>query len=146
MAIKIPVSKNLVELIERNADELTKQWIERVCKHPGTPTYHGYDKTELYNRAFSVYSQLGKWLSTDTTKEDIARIYTAMGKQRRSEGFRLSEVIEALVITRRVLWFKIQSSGLLSTALELNLALDLSNHIILFFDRATIYTAIGYES
>ncbi|MBN1653840.1 MAG: RsbRD N-terminal domain-containing protein [Deltaproteobacteria bacterium] len=144
--VNILVSKRLVELIERNADELTHQWLDRVRKHPGTPTYHTYDKTELYNRAYSVYSQLGKWLSTDTTKEEIARIYTAMGRQRHAEGFKLSEVIEALVITRRVLWFKIQSEGLLNTALELNLALDLSNHIILFFDRATIYTAIGFES
>jgi hypothetical protein len=142
----IPVSKNFVSLIEQHAAELTNQWLKRVQEDPRTPTYHTYDKDELYGRAFNVYSHLGKWLSYDTTKEEIARYYTAMGQQRRKEGFMLSEVIHALILTRRVLWFKILSEGVLDTALDLNLAIDLSNQTIVFFDRAVFYTAQGYES
>jgi hypothetical protein len=142
----IPVSKNFVALIEQHAAELTEQWLARVREDSRTPTYHNYDRDELYNRAFSVYSQLGRWLSYDTTKEEIARIYTAMGKQRLKEGFSLSEVIHALILIRRVLWFKILSSGVLNTALDLNLAMDLSNQTIVFFDRAIFYTAQGFES
>jgi hypothetical protein len=142
----IPVSKNFIALIEHHAKELTNQWLERVRKDPRTPTYHTFNRDELYSRAFNVYSQLGKWLSYDTTKEDIARIYTALGRERHKEGFVLSEVIHALILTRRVLWFKILSEGLLDTALDLNLALDLSNQTIVFFDRAIFYTIQGYES
>jgi hypothetical protein len=141
----IPVSRNFVNLIEQHAAELTKEWLERVRKDPRTPTYHTYDKDELYSRAFSVYSQLGKWLSYDTTKEDIARVYTAMGKQRRKEGFKLSELIHALILTRRVLWFKILSEGIMESTLDLNLAMDLSNQTIVFFDRAIFFATQGYE-
>ncbi len=140
------VSTRLVELIERNADQLTRRWIEIVRTDEGTPTYHTYDESKLYERAFSVYSQLGKWLSAETTKDGIRTIYTALGEQRRKEGFRLSELIRALIITRRVLWLKIESEGLLDTALDLNQALALSNHTILFFDRAMFYASQGYES
>lgn len=142
----IQVSKKLVSLIESHADKLSKEWLKRVREHSGTPTYHTYDEKKLYDRAYNVYSQLGKWLSADTTKEDIERLYTGIGKHRRKEGFKLSEVIMALVMTRRVLWYKIQSDGLLDTALDLNLAIDLSNQTIVFFDRAIFYTAKGYES
>jgi hypothetical protein len=139
-------STKLVELIERDADHLTKRWLEIVRGHEDLPTYLAYDEHKLYERCFRVYSQLGKWLSSETTKEDIKAAYTALGAQRRLEGFRLSEVIEALIITRRVLWAKIESEGLLDTALDLNQALELNDRALVFFDRAMFYAAQGYES
>jgi len=139
------LSQKLVELIENDADKLTKMWLEDVQKRPETPTYHTFDPNELYHRAHRVYSQLGKWISHETNKEEIAAYYTAMGAQRRKEGFALSEVIQALIITRRYVWLKVLSEGLLDTALDMYKALDLINRVILFFDRAIYYTAKGYE-
>ena len=140
------VSQKLVDLIERNAADLSGRWLELVKKHPATGSYHTYNEAELYERAFSVYSQLGKWLSDSTTKEEVQKIYTAMGAQRRKEGFKLSEVMQALIITRRVLWVKVENDGLLDSALDLMQALQLNNRTILFFDRAMIYAAQGYEA
>jgi hypothetical protein len=145
MANLMPPSKTLVGLIEQHAAELTNQWLDLVQKDPRTTTYHGYDRTELYGYAYSVYHELGKWLSKDTTKEDIAKFYTVLGNRRRIQGFKLSEVIHALILTRRVLWYKILSEGLLDTAIDLNRALDLNNHTIVFFDRATYYISLGFE-
>jgi len=139
------VSTRLVGLIEKNADELTQKWLNIVTSHDDLPTYRVYDKKKLYDRAFRVYSQLGKWISSETTKEDIEKQYKALGSQRRREGFGLNEVIQALIITRRVLWLKVQSDGFLDNALSLKIALDLNNTVILFFDRAIYYSAQGYE-
>ncbi len=139
------ISDKLVKLIENNADQLTKNWLEDVQKHPTTPTYHTYDKEKLYQRAFRVYSHLGKWISKETSKEDIAQYYTALGKQRRKEGFALSEVIQALTITRRHVWLKVLSEGLLDTALDHHQALELNNRVVLFFDRAIFFTSVGYD-
>ena len=140
------ISAKLVGLVEKNADQLTKKWVELVRTDPGTPTYHTYDEAKLYQRAFSVYSQFGKWLSAGTTTEEFQKTYTALGAQRRKEGFALSELLQALIITRRVLWLRVESEGFLDTALDLNLALQLSNQTVLFFDRAMFFAAQGYES
>jgi hypothetical protein len=140
------LSSKFVDLIEKNADELSKKWMKQVKSHSGTPTYHDYDEKKLYERAFSVYSQLGRWLSHDTTKADIKKIYTALGEQRRKECFKLSEVIQALIITRRILWFKVQDEGFLDNVLDLNLAMGLNNQVILFFDRAIYFTGAGFEA
>jgi hypothetical protein len=139
------LSQNLVEMIEHDADKLAKKWLEDVRKRPETPTYHSFDPDELYRRALLVYSHLGKWVSNETNKEEIATQYTALGARRRREGFALSEVIEALIITRRYVWLKVLSDGFLDTALQLHQGLDLTNRVILFFDRAIYYTAVGYE-
>ncbi|MBW2279023.1 MAG: hypothetical protein JRF63_16140, partial [Deltaproteobacteria bacterium] len=108
-------------------------------------TYHTYDEKQLYKRAFSVYSQLGKWLSKDTTKSDIARQYVSLGKRRKQEGFALSEVLQALIITRRILWFKVQADGFLDDAINLKAGMELNNSVVLFFDRALYFVAQGYE-
>ena len=138
-------SKKLVGLIESNADVLSRRWVDLVRNHPGTPTYRSYDEEKLYDRAFRVFSQLGKWLSRDTTKADIAKKYNALGSQRRQEGFKISEVIQALTITRRVLWFKVLQDGLLDNALDLRSAIDLNNQVVQFFDRAIFFTITGFE-
>jgi len=140
------LSAKLVTLIERNADQLSKRFVGLVQSNEHTPTYHRFDQKELYDRAFVVYSQLGKWLSTATTKDEVIRLYAELGARRRREGFALSEVLQALVITKRLLWEKIESEGLLDTALHLNQALELRHLTAQFFDRAMVGAARGYES
>jgi hypothetical protein len=139
------VSQKLVDLIERNATELTNSWLDDIRKEVQLPTYHHFGNIELYERAYRVFSQLGKWISRETTKEEIARDYMEVGAQRRKEGFALSEVIQALILIRRNLWKKILTEGLLDTTLDLYQAIELNNRVALFFDRAIYYTAIGYE-
>jgi hypothetical protein len=139
-------SQRLVELIERNADELAKRWLDEVRRRPETPTFHSFDPDELFERAQRVYSQLGRWISQETTKQEIESYYVELGRQRRREGFSLSEVIMALTITRRYIWIKVLSDGLLDTALELHQALDLNNRVLLYFDRAIFFATKGFET
>jgi hypothetical protein len=141
-----PVGDRLVNLIEENAHELTTHLLQKLKSHSATATYHDYDENELYERAFTVYSHLGKWISYETTKEEIAELYMDLGAKRRKEGFFLSEVIQALILTRRQLWYKVSSEGFLDTILDMYQALELNNRVIQFFDRAIYYAALGYES
>ncbi len=67
------------------------------------------------------------------------------GRQRHGEGFALSEVLEALILTRRHLWLLVLSEAFLDTALDLQQALDLNARAVLFFDRAMYFTALGFE-
>jgi hypothetical protein len=51
-----------------------------------------------------------------------------------------------MIITRRHIWLKVMSEGFLDTALDMYKALELNNRVILFFDRAIHFTALGYEN
>jgi hypothetical protein len=140
-----PICKRLVDLIEGNADRLTRNWLADVKKRPETPTYHRYPDEQLYERVHEVYRNLGKWVCREATAADVARVYTALGRQRQAEGFSLSEVLEALILTRRHLWLLVLSEAFLDTALDLQQALDLNARAVLFFDRAMYFTALGFE-
>jgi len=139
------VSQKLVDLIERNAADLTNSWLADIRKDPNTLTYRRFDREAVYERAFRVFSQLGKWVSHETSKEEVARDYRALGEQRRREGFALSEVIQALILIRRNLWRKVMEEGLLDSTYDLYQAIELNNRVALFFDRAIFFTACGYE-
>lgn len=142
---RTPASRKLVELIEKSADELTRRYLSDVQQHPRLGAYRGFDQKEIFGRAFRVYSQLGKWISQETTPEEVKGYWTALGKRRREEGFPLSEIILSLSLLRRRLWQKVQSEGLLDSALDLFQAMELHNRVVLFFDRAVYYAVIGYE-
>ena len=58
-----PVAHRLVELIEHNAEILATSWLQDVRKNVKLPSYHRFNEKELFNRAFEVYSHLGKWIS-----------------------------------------------------------------------------------
>lgn len=139
------ISRRLVELIERNADRLARAWVEDVKRRPETRTYRGYPDDALHRRVYEVYRNLGKWISRQTSVEEIASVYTALGCQRHQEGFAPSEVLEGLILTRRHLWLLVLKEGFLETALDLQAALDLNARAVLFFDRAMYYTAVGFE-
>jgi len=72
-------------------------------------------------------------------------VYTALGRERFREGLPLSEVIEALNLTKYQLWAYIRDYGLLDSALQLYQALELYNSVVLFFDRAAYHITVGYE-
>jgi hypothetical protein len=140
-----PASRKLVDLIESSAEELTAQYVRAIQSDQRMPRYQGFDQEEIYRRAYRVYSQLGKWISRETTKEEMKDYWTALGRQRRKEGFPYSEIVLSLCHIRRLLWEKVQSGGVLDTALDLYQAMDLYNRVVLFFDRAIYFAASGYE-
>jgi hypothetical protein len=138
-------SQKLVDLIERSADELSKNYIAEIWRDTRMPTYKKLDTQDIYRRTFSVYSQLGRWISRETTRDAIKTHWTSLGRRRREEGFPLSEIVLSLCHERRLLWNKVQDEGLIDTALDLYQALDLHHRVVIFFDLALYYAAVGYE-
>ncbi len=138
-------SRRLVDLIEKSADEMSRNYIAEIGRDERMPNYKNLDTKDIYRRTYSVYSQLGKWMSRETTREQIRAHWTALGVKRRQEGFPFSEIVLSLCHERRLLWNKVQSEGLLDTALDLYQALDLQHRVVVFFDLALYYAAVGYE-
>ncbi len=139
------ISQRLVDMIETHADELTRSWLKEVRRSEATPGYHSLPEATLYQRAYDVYANLGRWVGSEGRHEEVERVYTALGRERFREGLPLSEVIEALNLTKYQLWAYIRDYGLLDSALQLYQALELYNSVVLFFDRAAHSITVGYE-
>jgi len=134
----------LVALIEDHADELTARVVKKLQEDPRTTEYRRFDASELDARARNVYANLGGWLGA-TSEDAVEAEYFRMGEIRREEGVPLSQVVMALLLTRRNLWQFVDSQGA-DSMLELRQQLDLELLVVRFFDRAIHHTVRGYES
>ena len=138
------LTKRLVALIEDHADELTARIVRLVREDPRTPEYRRFDDEDLGRLAHRVYADLGRWL-WETSEEPIEEEYFRLGQTRRGEGIPLSQVVMALLLTRRNLWQFIDAQGA-DSILELRQQLDLELLVVRFYDRAIYHTARGYEA
>lgn len=141
-----PTSKRLVRLIQGSAEELAKGWLADMKANTRTPTYHTFVEKKLYTRVVEIYQTLEKWISDEVSKEEVAEQYVAHGAERRGEGFKLSEVVQALILMRRRLWQKVLADGLLDDVLDYYHATELYRKVVLYFDRAIYFTIVGYEN
>jgi hypothetical protein len=139
------ISQSMVELVEKNADDLARQWLKDVRANANTPFYHTFNEDYLFERGRNMYRSLGRWLDLATPKQETAKFYRKYGQDRFREGFPLPELIYSFILFRRHLWLFILHVGFLDSAYELLRALELNNRIILFFDRAMHNMAAGYE-
>ena len=138
------LTARLVALIEDHADELTARLVRTLREDSRTSEYHQFDDAELGERGHDVYLHLGDWLER-TSEDRVEKEYFRLGEIRHAEGIPLSQVVSALLLTRRNLWQFVESQGI-DTILELRQQLDLELLVVRFFDRAVYHTVRGYES
>ena len=69
-----------------------------------------------------------------------------MGKTRKMEGFRASEVISALSLIRKNIWEFALSQGMWNSTIDIYIALELERRMMFFFDKAAFYLSWGYET
>jgi len=139
------ISDKLVKLVEKNTDVILGRWTESLLSDPTTSSFS--DKTKLAQveeKARFVLSELEKWVSYDTDKIDIGRIYAKEGIELFKMGIPLCEGIKALILLKRTLWLFVMYESHFESVLELNQMRELNDRIVLFFDRAEYYFIRGY--
>lgn len=138
------LSVKLIQMIEDHADVLMFGLMRTLRSHPRTPSYHNMPESEMRDRAFNVYKNLGAWMLSKS-EADIQACYEALGIQRFHEGIPVHEVVEALVLTKQHLLDFIRSRGMAVTALEIFGEQELRNKVNQFFDSAIYFMSLGYD-
>jgi len=138
------LSIRLMQMIEDHAEGLTREIVKDLQTNPRTPHYHRLTYEELHYRAYSVYRNLGHWVS-QLSEEPIAAKYADLAIRRYAEGVPLEEVVFALTSTKTHLYAYVQSSGLMDSAVELHQERELRRLVGNFFDKAIYYAVKEYE-
>ena len=137
-------SYRLVRLIDSHADALAAGLEERVQGNPQVGHFRQIPAHELRERVYEIYRHLGEWL-LGKNELDIEHRYLEIGKRRAHQHVPLSEVIQAIVLTKENLWEFLKSEALMDRAIEIMGELELLQMLEMFFDRAIYYAAVGYE-
>ena len=138
------LSARLVQMIEDHAEELTQELIKDLRSNPRTPHYHHLTYEELHYRAYSVYRNLGHWVS-QRSAEPIAAQYADLAIRRYAEGVPLEELVFALISTKVHLYTYVRTSGLMDSAVELHQEAELRRLVGHFYDEAIYFAVKAYE-
>ncbi len=139
------LSDHLVRIIEHNAEEIVRHWIDVVVSNPSTAGYSRLSPSWMFKGVSQILSQFGKWLSGYYGDSDIRDFYVRLGKGSRREGLLLTEVLSALTLLRKLTWEFAVRSGMLQKTIDIYTALELGQRVITFFDKAGLNIAKGYE-
>jgi hypothetical protein len=139
--------EKFIRLVEDHAETLTKEWIKEIKSNPSTVGYRKVDEAILGVRVFDVYRRLGEWvMNADPNDPKTAEHFIKLGRERASEKLKNSEVIYALILARVVLWRYIVNQGVINSSIDLHQSLQFYQKVNNFFDKATYYVAVGFES
>jgi len=137
-------SYRLVRLIESHADALAAGLEERVLMSSQVPHFKNVPARELRERVYEIYRHLGEWLLGEN-ELDVEHRYREIGARRAQQNVPLSEVIQAIVLTKENLWEFLKSEAVMDRAVEIMGELELLERLETFFARAIYYAAMGYE-
>jgi len=137
-------SYRLVRMIETHADALANGLEEKVQNSPQVAHFRNVPAHELRERVYEIYRHLGEWL-LGKNELDIEHRYREIGARRARQKVPLSEVMQAIVLTKENLWEFLQSEAVSDRAVEMMGELELLQMLEMFFDRAIYFAAVGYE-
>lgn len=137
------LSGRLIQIVERNAEALTQGAVKKLQASAFTSSYHSLSSRDIYDRVYSVYHDLGRWLWEESTSS-IETWYNELGEKRCEEGVPLDQVLWALVLTKDHLINYLDASSFADSAVELYQQQEFDRIIGHFFDRAVCYAAEGY--
>jgi len=137
-------SYRLVRLIESHADALAAGLEEKVQTNCLSAHFRDIPVHELRERVYEIYRHLGEWL-LGKNELDIEHRYREIGARRARQHIPLSEVVQAIVLTKENLWDFLKSEAVMDRAIEIMGELELLQMLEMFFDRAIYYAAVGYE-
>jgi hypothetical protein len=134
----------LVRLIETHADRLAEGLLVKLQNCEKCKAFKRVPPDDFRQRVYEVYDHLGEWL-LGKKEEDVARRYTEIGRRREAQGVPMSQLIQAITLTREHLWDYLKREANVEKPVEVFGELEMLELLEQFFDRAMYYAALGYE-
>lgn len=138
-------SLKLTDLVDKNAEEIAKQWVIAVKKNNRTPHYHNLPAEKIMPQAIEFYRQLSKLVRVSNTFEDAQDYFLRYAQTCYAEGIPLHEAIYALVLMRRQMWLFAEFQATFVTVVEHQQAIDSITRTILVIDYAVYKITQHYQ-
>ncbi len=138
------ISNKLVEFVEKHSDVIIKDWVNRLTSGKAESTFTADNISFVRKKAEYILNNLNKWISYDTTKQEIGKRFAQEGRELFNRSIPLCEVFRSFILLRRVLWLLVVNESGFDSAYKLHQMRELNDRVILFFDRAYYYVTRGY--
>lgn len=125
----------LMEIVERHAEEISKEWCKAVRTNPRTPSYHSMSPDECFPHALNFYRNLRRIYFNEKPYKEECEFFDQYAEGRYKDGIPLHEAAYAIVMMRRHMWLYADFQALFLTPIDHHRAIATINKTILIFDH-----------
>jgi hypothetical protein len=136
--------KGIVDDLTLNSETMARLWIKKVRKSDNMKVYNSLSDEKLIKINSRLYKILAKWFEKEIDKNQIGAFFVETGKERRTQGFSVSEVAFAILLAQRSVIEYITTSNLEDSAMALYSIVNLTSQVADFFLLGTYYMMKGY--
>jgi len=126
----------LIDLTERHAEKIARQWARDVKTNVRTPSYRNIADEKIVHQATEFYHQFREMFFNDEPYQQAEKFFEGYAEQRYREGIPLHEAVYALILMRRHIWLYAELQAIFITAVEHRQAVESLSRTILMFDYA----------
>jgi ADP-ribose pyrophosphatase YjhB (NUDIX family) len=142
---KAMLADTLVDLIEEHAEDIVQAWVKDVRSNRMTPAYAQLEPEPLWERVSLAVAQFRRWFKDRQAADEVEVFYHAIGRERHEQGFRLNEVIGALLLFKKHVGTFSRQRGPWEKPIELYRALEFDRLMAAFYEQAIYHVVRGYE-
>ncbi|MFY9398328.1 MAG: NUDIX domain-containing protein [Desulfomonilia bacterium] len=134
------LSNVLVKMIEKDAEEITREWIRELESRVPALSGHGEFLARMNRDVLEAVRQglrdrAGAWSSM---------AFRQAGRELRRMDAALPDVLNAMALSRKGIWMHVVRKKILSSLMEIYITLELNNRIIFIYDRIIYQISRGY--
>src|ERR1700722_15171135 len=137
-------SYRLVRLIESQGRSARRRTWGKSSGEPPGFALSRYIRFRIERAGIRDIPTLGR-VAARKEPADIEHRYREIGSRRAQQKAPLSELGQAIVLSKENLWQFLTSGAVMDRAIEIMGELELLQMLEMFFDRAIYFAAVGYE-
>ena len=134
----------LIDLTQKNAETIVKQWAKDVKTNAKTYTYHEASEDKIILQAKDFYRNFQMMFFHEAPFEQAEEIFEKYAEERYREGIPLHEAVYALILMRRHMWLYAEFQSMFNTEVEHRQAVESLSRTILMFDYIMYVIARKY--
>jgi hypothetical protein len=124
----------LVDLTQKNADTIARQWAKDIKTNAKTYAYHNASEEEIILQAKYFYNNFQLMFFNESPYEQAKEIFEKYAEERYKEGIPLHEALYALILMRRHMWLYAEFQSIFNVEVEHHQAVGSLSRTILMFD------------
>jgi hypothetical protein len=139
------INEKFVAILRSKKNEIVSLWLEDFKKTRTLRIIEGIDETKWNRIMGEVMEGFDEFLAKDISKYRICLDFTQFGREVFKDNYAMHDIINAMSLLKKVIIDVVTTEGFFGTAFQLYQLQELNNKAILYFDRATYYSVLGYE-
>ena len=124
----------LVDLTQKNAEEIARQWAKDVKTNAKTRSYHGAPEDKIIRQARDFYNNFQMMFFNESPYEQAKDFFDKYAEERYKEDIPLHEALYALILMRRHMWLYAEFQSLFNVEVDHRQAVESLSRSMLMFD------------